>query len=426
MNFDVSDKKSVIIEYLIATLVILSYFTNRYISLAAAVIGFLYIIFEKDEHYSISVLLFSLPFSSVFTISDGTTSLYMFLRVACIFKLLFKNTFPRRYFILLLTFSLYSFLSMALGNTSGMSRIINLILWFILGLAIVTFYDETRMQVWSRSLAQGTIYSCVIGMNLNMIPNLKNTLILSSYLNSNTGTIVSRFSGLWNDPNGLTVFIIVSMFACLMAFNSKKINGVEFYIYEILLTIFGLLTVSKSCMLLLVVFWGYLFFSKSQLDFIQKVSVVIVGVIALYYINNMMSDTISELISRFTSASISGDLTTGRSDLWKMYFDEMDIGTWAFGKGINAGLPNGKAAHNTLIQIIYNIGMIGLLMWVGIFAEQNRLSNLVQINKKRIWLPIFALLSTMFFLDGLFLELFYILIPVLLCTSFRNLKAEVY
>ena len=64
-------------------------------------------------------------------------------------------------------------------------------------------------------------------------------------------------------------------------------------------------------------------------------------------------------------------------------------------------------------------------MWVGIFAEQNRLSNLVQINKKRIWLPIFALLSTMFFLDGLFLELFYILIPVLLCTSFRNLKVEV-
>ena len=281
------------------------------------------------------------------------------------------------------------------------------------------------MQVWSRSLAQGTIYSCAIGMNLNMIPNLKNTLILSSYLNSNTGTIVSRFSGLWNDPNGLTVFIIVSMFACLMAFNSKKINGVEFYIYEILLTIFGLLTVSKSCMLLLVVFWGYLFFSKSQLDFIQKVSVLIVGVIALYYINNLMSDTISELISRFTSASISGDLTTGRSDLWKMYFDEMDIGTWVFGKGINADLPNGKAAHNTLIQIIYNIGMIGLLMWVGIFAEQNRLSNLVQINKKRIWLPIFALLSTMFFLDGLFLELFYILIPVLLCTSFRNLKVEV-
>ena len=131
MNFDVSDKKSVIIEYLIATLVILSYLTNRYISLAAAVIGFLYIIFEKDEHYSISVLLFLLPFSSVFTISDGTTSLYMFLRVACIFKLLFKNTFPRRYFILLLTFSLYSFLSMALGNTSGMSRIINLILWFV-------------------------------------------------------------------------------------------------------------------------------------------------------------------------------------------------------------------------------------------------------------------------------------------------------
>lgn len=425
MNFDVSEKKSVLIEYLIATLVILSYLTNRYISLVAAVIGFIYIAFEKDVHYSISVLLFLLPFSSVFTIFDGTTSLYMFLRIACIFKLLFKNKFPRRYFMLLLTFSLYSFLSMAFGNTLGMTRIINLVLWFVLGLSIVTFYDEARMRVWSRSLAQGTIYSCIIGMNLNMIPNLKTTLVLSSYLNSNTGIIVSRFSGLWNDPNGLTVFIIVSMFICLMAFYSKKINGVEFYIYEILLTIFGLLTVSKSCMLLLVIFWGYLFFSKSQLGFIQKASVLIVGVIALYYINNLMADTIGELLSRFTSASISGDLTTGRSDLWKMYFDEMDIGTWVFGKGINADLPNGKAAHNTLIQIIYNIGIIGLSMWIGIFAEQNRLSNLIQTNKKRIWLPVFALLSTMFFLDGLFLELFYILIPVLLCTSFRNLKVEV-
>lgn len=425
MNYEVSEKKSVIIEYLIATLVILSYLSNRYISLAAAVIGFIYIIFEKDEHCSISVLLFLLPFSSVFTISDGTTSLYMFLRIACIIKLIFKNNFPRRYFVLLLTFSLYSFLSMAFGNTSGMSRIINLILWFVLGLAIVTFYDETRVQVWARSLAQGTIYSCIIGMNLDMIPNLKQTLIISSLLNSDTGIVVSRLSGLWNDPNGLTVFIIVSMFVCLMSFNTKKINGAEFYIYEILFTIFGLLTVSKSCMLLLVVFWGYLFFSKSQHGIIQKASVLIVGVIALYYIYNLMSDTIGELIFRFTSASISGDFTTGRSDLWKMYFDEMDIGTWVFGKGINADLPYGKAAHNTLIQIIYNIGIIGLSMWVGIFAEQNRLSNLVQTNKKRIWIPIFALLATMIFLDGLFLELFYILIPVLLCTSFRNLKVEV-
>ena len=422
MNKSFSTKKIIIIEYLVVALIIASYLTDRYLCIISAVLGFVYILIDKSEHNSIALLLFVLPFSSVFNVADGTTSLYMFLRIACALKLVFKYKISIRYFVLLIAIIGYSLLSMFFGGTSGGIRIINLVLWFLIGLARVLFYDKNKIQLWARALAQGTILSCIIGLNLQMIPKLRTSVTVASYLSSDSGAIVSRFSGLWNDPNGLTVFIIVSMFICLVAFNSKHLNIIEFYIYEIMLTVFGLLTLSKSCMILLVLFWGYLFLFKSQMKFIHKIFVLFIGIIALYFISKFMSDTITELIARFTSASSSKTLTTGRTDLWMMYLDEMNFRIWLFGKGINADLPNGRAAHNTLIQIIYNIGIVGLVIWSGLFIEQNKLACYKNRGSKRLWIPIFALIVTMFFLDGMFLELFYILIPVLFCTSFSNRK----
>ena len=405
------------IEYGAAFLIVLSYLSTRTVSILAAILAFLFIIFYKNTNRSIALLFFLLPFSSVFSVADNTTSLYMLLRVACVLKLIQRKKLSLVYVVLLLAFLIYAMGSMFIAGTDAWVRIFNLALWFLMGLAVIELSSISGILDISRSFAQGTLLSCVIGMNLAAIPNLQRSLISISYFNADTQETILRFSGLWNDPNGLTVLVIASMFMCLLALNLGKMRTLEFYLYELFLSIFGLMTLSKSCMILLCVFWGYVFVSKSNMKLLHKVLACVGGAAVLLGIWVGMSDKIDLALARFQSAQTAVDLTTNRTDIWKMYLDHMNLGTWLVGKGINAVLPGSRAAHNTLIQLVYNVGLIGATLWLLLFGALYR--KAAHKHYTRVFVPLLAVGSTMFFLDGMFLELFYLIIPLLMKFSLR-------
>ena len=406
----------VMFEYLCAFLIVGSYLSTRYISLFAAIVAALFILIAKSDDQPIAILVFLLPFSGVFTFSMGTTSLYMLLRIACICRLFFRRRISIKFALALLIFAVYCLFSMFAGNTSGITRIINLIIWFLVGLSIVEFSGNKSRVIVSRSFAQGTILSCIIGYNMSLIPNLQREVVFTSYLNESTGEFITRFSGLWNDPNGLTVLIVSAMFLIGLCLNRKEIHSIEFYIYTLVLTVFGLLTLSKSCIILIIVFWMYMLLSKSEIKIFQKVVILGIGSVAIIYMLFSMSDTVLELVSRFTSARTSSTgITSGRTDLWKMYFNNMSFKTWIIGNGINFELPYGRAAHNTLIQVVYNIGVFGGLIWFGLFSLLYKFTY--NCSQKRLVIPLLSLMTTMFFLDGMFIELFYILLPLMFVCS---------
>lgn len=74
---------------------------------------------------------------------------------------------------------------------------------------------------------------------------------------------------------------------------------------------------------------------------------------------------------RFAQASNMSELTTGRTDLWRNYIHEFlnNPITLLFGEGYTSINLNNKASHNTLIQVVYQFGLIGmplLISWVVI------------------------------------------------------------
>ena len=118
-------------------------------------------------------------------------------------------------------------------------------------------------------------------------------------------------------------------------------------------------------------------------------------------------------------------ITTGRSKLWNEYLMRMlDDFSWIFGHGLKSTLYliNGvlKGSHNTYIQMIFNFGILGTLLYISIFRNifvnakaKITKNSIVNRKKKKIGkLALLSLLATLFFLDGIYIEMYYYMIPL--------------
>jgi len=124
------------------------------------------------------------------------------------------------------------------------------------------------------------------------------------------------------------------------------------------------------------------------------------------------SDWIDNMSSRFgTNSYDMNTLTTGRWKIWGVYLSYLyTTGSWVWGNGLNYLLPLGRAAHNTVIQCVYCLGIVGTFILYRfiklIYKKIPSKYELTGTNKDGVMFLIFIFL-TMFFLDGLFIEIYY-------------------
>ena len=90
--------------------------------------------------------------------------------------------------------------------------------------------------------------------------------------------------------------------------------------------------------------------------------ICVTGVLA-FIIYTLMGkiDFLSTVLGRLQGANNLAELTTGRSKIWQDYlenFFEEPIYV-LIGRGVNARLIKGKGSHNTYIELIYYLGIIG-------------------------------------------------------------------
>lgn len=107
---------------------------------------------------------------------------------------------------------------------------------------------------------------------------------------------------------------------------------------------------------------------------------IIIGAICIllgmYYIQNYMS---ASLASRFTIAEVVASGGTGRTDIWKhalRLYSESSIGRWLFGYGFGSfptlmrkAMGVGKAAHNDVVQMLLETGIVGLVLYFKMWME---------------------------------------------------------
>ena len=261
--------------------------------------------------------------------------------------------------------------------------------------------DYYKLKIVSFYYIIGVIINSFLGYFKGHIPNMQQYVV---YKTQGVGYAASvliredRFSGLWVDPNYYSVHLILVIAICAVLFSRKEIKPIIFYSCFVLMTIFGAMTGSKSfvAMLMVVTVLSLFLFLKNRVyqHALFFSFIIIVGIVLL---TSGYMDLFSKVVYRLQNVSSSG-ITTGRTDIWKSYFNLWIEKPYLFLFG--SGLGNGfllRVPHNTFMDFIALLGVFG----TGIFCSVMffSLSEGFWDKKHGVALPLLTLGMLYFFLS---------------------------
>ncbi|MGM9645593.1 MAG: O-antigen ligase family protein [Eubacteriales bacterium] len=324
---------------------------------------------SKESFY---ILLFIMPFGLIYKYPGVTLSFLTLIEIVMAFVILFRYKKIKSSLLFLLTFiTLYFILRM---NTYYMA-IPKLIVSYLIVAVFIKSYDKDSVSRYIDYFILGLILSSVLGIFKESIPSL-----LSYYSDMNydyiDGERTLRFSGLFNDPNYFSIALIAAMVMLIFLKKYKNYPIGRFYLFFTALSVLGLLTYSKSFILMyaVVLVLEVAFNLKSQHKLQSFAEILLIAVLfAIVFLGKI--EIINKIFSRFTN---SQGLTTGRSDIWEKYWkviESKEIYKW-FGLGLDAPYVAEKAAHNLYIEMIYYSGYVGLILflisWIGIVFSSHK------------------------------------------------------
>jgi hypothetical protein len=177
------------------------------------------------------------------------------------------------------------------------------------------------------------------------------------------GISIYRFSGLQLDPNYYSIGILLVLYALILLFIKKNVSRILLLPLMVSITYFGFLTYSRLFVLVFILMLTvpiYYIFTK-QKQFIVSIFIIGLLFISVYY---LMSEStyFFEIIERFNVEDISNN----RFRIWNdyFYFLSQNIGALTFGRGIGAPYYGRSATHNTYLELVYYLGLLGSLLYV--------------------------------------------------------------
>lgn len=181
------------------------------------------------------------------------------------------------------------------------------------------------------------------------------------------GSSLTRFQGLFRDPNYYISLVIMAIVLLTLLYFKKYISKALFSAGIVCMFFFGALTYSKTFLFLICLYWGLCFFYLLRAGRYIFAAAFAAGTVVLAII---LSNTLfATTLYRITSASSVSELTTGRTDMFEEYWREIisSPGTTLFGKGLSAQLLK-KGTHNLFLEIQYYVGAIGLTLYLFYFG----------------------------------------------------------
>lgn len=237
------------------------------------------------------------------------------------------------------------------------------------------------------------------------------------------GSYSTRFSGLHGNPNYYTLDIIIVISALIVIMYTRKPQKIHLLCLAAL-SVFGLMSVSKSFLLtwmLLILCW-FVLSMKQGVGNVFKFAFI--GVLTAAVVYFFAYDFVNSYLLRFQNDS-SGNLksiTTGRSDIWLAYIKEMagNMKILFFGKGLNTLARIGRGTHNTYLECLFSLGVVG----TGLFLRTLKESLGKILTSRLMWIPVTALLIRMFAIGILTYDnlWFYLAILMLLSKEFTGHK----
>ena len=184
------------------------------------------------------------------------------------------------------------------------------------------------------------------------------------------GTDIMRFRGLIRDPNYYMTMLVVTLGLMLMLRDSRHVSLLTFWLIAVPAVIFGVLSYSKTFLLVVILMTGfYILWQFGSRKLIWGCVLTSLSVLGLTFLLLWEGSPLAVVLSRLNSANTLDELTTGRTIVFADYLEIIfhDPLSFLFGQGLSAeGLV--KDPHNLYIEIMYYLGAVGLVLYVGLFV----------------------------------------------------------
>ncbi len=397
------------------------------------------------KDFTLPVLLFFLPWSPIMRTSPTEFSFYTFgMVMICLIGMVkngfsFKNYQIRAGIILL-------FLSLLSKLLDGSKLSFAYIAFIMMVLLLPTVKEETREGEYDffqvvLFFSAGVIISSLCAQNFAEMPNIKQYIHVNAYLN------IVRRCGFYGDPN-FYVAQILAAFGGVLSLSlqqARKKNFPVLVITALFLVYCGALSGSKSFLLVIsciLALWIVAILRMHGRTGLKVTLFVLFALAAVYVLTSAVFSSLLEvLLTRFLVAKDLESLTTGRIGLWINYFEEIfgNAKVFFLGRGLTSVTVDGRASHNTILQLIYQCGILGapvVIYWAICFW-----SDTAQTRQKRkpfdltMWMIFVGAFMPWLAIDMLFFDEFFLLQWYLLVAwnqqtqpteRFRNTQASLH
>ncbi len=287
---------------------------------------------------------------------------------------------------------------------------IRIIILILLGVLIKIFYEKSFCINWKKTFVKGmyicssvyVIFTILQLLMPNFIYNINTILLKPSELELN---VLLFNNGAYAGITGqtglnaffITIFIVISFLDMLFKKKNKKI-----YIILFLLGLLALILTGKRGMLIftcITVFLIYIFLSLNDLKHFYKYILIFIisigGIIIL--LKNIPQTSI--IMNKFLFLSRDNDILNGRQELWNKSMQIFDNNKFTgIGIGTIADII-GDYSHNVYIQIMAEIGIIGIFLYIlAVFKslecsikKLKKYNSEIEAKRKKIYYILFSI-----------------------------------
>lgn len=342
--------------------------------LLLCLLGYLvFTIWACSKGVAFPVLLYFLPWSPLFKMYNGGISFFTIVLLLCCMVSLLQNKMSLRLYQVILAALLMALTLVTKAiqhNPIGNDYLCFLIMLLLFPCVMRRCEGDVSFYRITIFFACGIITAALTAQQIATFPNISQFIKVDSYL------AVTRLSGFYGDPNFYSAHIAACLAGTqlLLCHEKSRRRQIVLAILALVLLYCGLLSASKSFIIVtacLFLLWVPILLEKGTFSshFRLFVGLLCAGIIIAS--SSAFRALLQIVDDRFAQASNLSELTTGRTDLWRNYIYEFlnNPITLLFGEGYTSINLNNKASHNTLIQVVYQFGLIGmplLISWVVI------------------------------------------------------------
>ena len=246
---------------------------------------------------------------------------------------------------------------------------------------------------------------------------------------------VVRHSGYYGDPNFYSAHIsaAISGVLVLLLNNTSKIKMLQLAVVLMLLTYCGFLSVSKMFTLIVVCLFLFfvleVMFKKGKMSL--KVLLLLTFVVGALFLlsTTAFSSLIDMMMSRLLRDENMSDFTTGRTDIWLEFFRlfKNDTSILLLGQGYTNIVITTKTSHNTLIQLIFQFGLVGFIVFAGwvvcLLRVYLRKEKITRNSFAQICIVLLGVVGPWIALDMLFFDEMF-LMPMYVCIGLNSVISK--